>query len=352
MSSTSPPRARPSMADVGRHAEVSAQTVSRFFTGGYVAPATRVRIETAIAELGYRHNRVARNLRVQRTDTVGFLAMGPLNYGHSELLTGVSRAARAEGLSLITALLEVDPDDRDSLEQMRHAADKLLSFQVDGIIVGTPYAGLDELVSYIAASVPVVSRSERGDSFVDSTYADSFGAGYLGTKHLLELGHRRILHLAGPGDRNESLERERGYRTALEEAGVDALDVLECAEWDATSGAAHGRSVDLDSFTAVSAANDQIALGFLRAMAERGRTAPDDYSIVGVDDMPDSEFYSPPLTTMHLDHQGLGEKVLQMLVERIRTGERQQRTKIDARLVLRRSTAPLVEQPAPGSMAG
>ncbi|WKK72520.1 LacI family DNA-binding transcriptional regulator [Rathayibacter oskolensis] len=150
------------MADVGRRADVSAQTVSRFFTGGYVAPATRVRIEAAIADLGYRHNRVARNLRVQRTDTVGFLAMGPLNYGHSELLTGVSRAARAEGLSLITALLEVDPHEPTARLEMMHAVDKLLSFQVDGIIVGTPYEGLDELVDYIAASVPVVTRSERG----------------------------------------------------------------------------------------------------------------------------------------------------------------------------------------------
>jgi len=341
MTSTPLPRSRPSMADVGRHAEVSAQTVSRFFTGGYVAPATRVRIEAAIAELGYRHNRVARNLRVQRTDTVGFLAMGPLNYGHSELLTGVSRGARAEGLSLITALIEVGPDAPGAREEMRHAVDKLLSFQVDGIIVGTPYGGLDELVEYIAAAVPVVTRSERGGPAGDSTYADSYGAGYLGTRHLLELGHRRILHLAGPGDRNEAVDRERGYRAALAEAGVAPLEVLRCREWDARSGAEQGRAVDPESFTAVSAANDQIALGFLRAMADRGRTAPGDYSIVGVDDMPESAYYSPPLTTMHLDHQLLGEKALQMLATRIRTGERQERTAVSARLVLRSSTAPL-----------
>ncbi|SMH50917.1 transcriptional regulator, LacI family [Rathayibacter oskolensis] len=341
MSSVPAPRARPSMADVGRRAEVSAQTVSRFFTGGYVAPATRARIEAAIAELGYRHNRVARNLRVQRTDTIGFLAMGPLNYGHSELLTGVSRAARAEGLSLITALLEVDPHEPSARLEMLNAVDKLLSFQVDGIIVGTPYEGLDELTDYIAASVPVVTRSERAAHSEDSTYADSYGAGYLGTRHLLELGHRRILHLAGPGDRNEAVDRERGYRAALAEAGVAPLDVLRCREWDAESGAAQGRAVDPESFTAVSAANDQIALGFLRAMAERGFGAPDDYSIVGVDDMPDSEFYSPPLTTMHLDHQLLGEKALQMLAARIRTGEHQERTAVSARLVVRSSTAPL-----------
>ncbi|MCM6764518.1 substrate-binding domain-containing protein [Rathayibacter sp. ZW T2_19] len=345
-------RARPSMADVGRRAEVSAQTVSRFFTGGYVAPATRERIESAIAALGYRHNRVARNLRVQSTDTIGFLAMGPLNYGNAELLTGVSRAARATGLSLITALLDTDPGVPSSPEEVRHAVDKLLSFQVDGIIVGTPYEGLDELLDYIATSVPVVTRSEHDNASVDSTSADSFGAGYLGTRHLLELGHRRILHLAGPRDRNEAVERERGYRAALEEAGVPALEVLRCREWDAGSGAEHARMVDPESFTAVSAANDQIALGFLQTMAERGRIAPDDYSIVGVDDMPDSEYFSPPLTTMHLDHQALGETALRMLAERIRTGERQQRTSVSARLVVRRSTGrladtSLVEQPRP-----
>ncbi|KQQ05816.1 MULTISPECIES: LacI family DNA-binding transcriptional regulator [unclassified Rathayibacter] len=341
MSSLPSPRARPSMADVGRHAEVSAQTVSRFFTGGYVAPATRGRIEAAIADLGYRHNRVARNLRVQRTDTVGFLAMGPLNYGHSELLTGVSRAARSEGLSLITALLEVDPREPSARLEMLHAVDKLLSFQVDGIIVGTPYEGLDELVDYISASVPVVTRSEHAGPSEDSTYADSYGAGYLGTRHLLELGHRRILHVAGPGNRNEAVDRERGYRAALAEAGVEPLEVLRCREWDAGSGAEQGRLCDPESFTAVSAANDQIALGFLRAMADRGRFAPEDYSIVGVDDMPETEYYSPPLTTMHLDHQLLGEKALRMLAARIRTGERQERTAVSARLVLRSSTAPL-----------
>ena len=131
---------------------------------------------------------------------------------------------------------------------------------------------------------------------------------------------------------------ERGYRAALEEAGVPALEVLRCREWDAGSGAEHARTVDPESFTAVSAANDQIALGFLQTMAERGRIAPDDYSIVGVDDMPDSEYFSPPLTTMHLDHQALGETALRMLAERIRTGERQQRTSVSARLVVRRST--------------
>jgi len=339
MTNTSPHqgRARPSMADVGRLAEVSAQTVSRFFTGGYVGPETRTRIEAAVAELGYRQNQVARNLRVQRTDTVGFLMMGPINYGNAEILTGVGRGARGSGMSVVTTQLDLDTEE-GAHSDVRAALDRFLSFQVDGIVVGTPYLGLGAVMEHVGGVVPVVTLSEQESSAVDFAHADSYNAGLTATRHLIELGHRQILHLAGPSDRNESGQREQGYRDAIAEAGLTPLEVLRCPEWDARSGADHGARIDLSSFTGVFSANDEIAFGFSHALAARGFTAPRDFSIVGIDDMPDSLFRTPPLTTVRIDFQLLGETAIRMLLERIRTGERQPGVIIPAELIVREST--------------
>ena len=329
------------MADVGKSAQVSAQTVSRYFTGGYVGVETRQRIQRAIDDLGYRHNRIARNLCASRTDTVGVLSMGPVNYGNSSILTGFSSAARNAGISLITTHLDIDTSQPSSIDEIRHALDAFLSFQVDGVIVGTPYLGTEKLLDYLGEAVPVVTLSDLPNRTADSASADSYGAGFGATEHLIGLGHRAILHVAGPANRNESAGRLRGYQDALAAAGLAALPPLVSEEWTAAAGAAQGRLADPTTFTAVFAADDLLALGFLRAMEERGLSAPRDFSIIGVDDMPEVAFYSPPLTTMRLDFVELGRTALEMIVARVHSGERQQRRVITAELQVRASTGPV-----------
>lgn len=306
------------MADVGRAARVSAQTVSRFYTGGYVSPETRDRIERAVRELGYQHSRLPQILRAQHTDTIGFLAMGPLNYGNTGILTGISRAARAEGQSLLTAQLDLDPDAPSTRGEVQRALGNFTSMRVDGIVVGTPYLGVETVLEDIGESVPVVSLSERAAGRITSVHADSYGAARLGTRHLVELGHTRILHLAGPDNRNEASERVRGYRDELAAHGLTALPLLHCAEWDARSGAAAGTEADPGTFTGVLSANDEIALGFVSVLRSRGVVAPDDYSIVGVDDMPEAAYFDPPLTTSRLDFEALGETALHLILDQIR----------------------------------
>ncbi|MCU1530228.1 MAG: hypothetical protein JWP75_3991 [Frondihabitans sp.] len=329
------------MADVGRAAEVSAQTVSRFYTGGYVSPEARTAIERAIHDLGYQRSRLPNILRSERTDTIGYLSMGPLNFGNSGILTGISQAARTEQQSLITTQLDLDPSAPSSRTEVEHTLENFLSMRVDGIVVGTPYSGLEDLLQLAGRSVEVVSLSEAVTVGIDSVHADSYGAARLAVEHLIALGHRKILHLAGPGNRNEAGERVRGYLDELGAAGLDPLPLVHCAEWDAASGAACAVTVDDSTYTAVFAANDEIALGFMSAERARGRTAPENYSIVGVDDMPEARYFVPPLTSAGLDFVQLGETALHMVLDRIRNTSERPREIISATLSIRQSTAAL-----------
>lgn len=153
---------RPSMADVGLRAGVSTQTVSRYFTGtGYVSAETRERITAAVDALGYRPNTSARSLRTQRTNTVGVLALGELNFGSSGVLTGLSHAARDAGFLLSIAHLDLDPGARDWHPEAHRAIDAFLSAPVDGIVISSPILGANELIPYIGDATPVVTVSDR-----------------------------------------------------------------------------------------------------------------------------------------------------------------------------------------------
>jgi DNA-binding LacI/PurR family transcriptional regulator len=335
---TSHPRRRPSMADVGRHAEVSAQTVSRFYTGGYVSPEARARIEAAVSALGYRHNRLPLSLRSVHTGTIGLLNLGPINFGNAGILTGVNRAARAADQTLVTTQYELDPSMPGAREQVFRDIDNLLSMRVDGLVMATPYTGIEALVDHIADAVPVVSLSESASPRVRSVHADSYEAGVLAVRHLAELGHERILHVSGPSDRDQASSRLHGYRDGLAQAGLAPLPVIEAAEWDARSGAEAADRADPRDFTAVFAANDVIALGFLSRMRARGYEAPRDFSIVGVDDMPEAQFFSPSLTTTRLDFELLGETALRMVLDLVRGVDPDENAVIPTTLEVREST--------------
>lgn len=331
----------PRMADVGRVAGVSAQTVSRYFTGkGYVGRDTRARIEQAIEQLGYTLNQSARSLRVNSSQTIGVLMSGPSAYGAWAVMTGVNQAAQRLGYGVVTSPVEYASDDPRVPNATHQALERLLMARVDGIIVSSSYLGIEDLLERVWEKVPVVMLSGRAWLNADSATVDSHEAGTLATDHLLELGHRRILHLAGPENTSEGVERERGYREALHRHGISPLPVVH-GDWTAASGEQRGMEVDPASFTAVFSGNDQMALGFLTALRRRGRVAPDDFSIVGVDDMPDARYFTPPLTSVSMDFERLGRSGVEMLLERISTGDRIARYVIRPSLVVRESSAAL-----------
>lgn len=335
-------RPRPNMADVARLAEVSTQTVSRYFTGvGYVRAETRERIASAIDELGYIPNRSARNLRSQRSNSVGVLSLGALNHGASQVLTGLTSAARDAGVAMLISHLdlELDPDAEDWTPEARRMLDYFRSVQVDGIVISTVVASTASLLPDEDDSVPVMTLSDLPPTPDGSASAHSHAAGLIATEHLIGLGHRHIMHVAGPTSRNEAIERERGYRDAMRSAGLEPVVVAGAVDWSSTGGYTAGETTDPDSFTAVFAGNDEIALGFMSAMERRGRKAPADYSIIGVDDMPAAAFFSPPLTTMRLDFVGLGAATFRMLHHQILTGEHAAHYSLEPELIVRETTA-------------
>lgn len=325
------------MSDVGQRAGVSSQTVSRYLNkSGYVGVEARERIEAAVAELGYKVNGLARNLRTSRTNTIGLITVGPLNYGNASILSGLSEASRAAGFSLITAQLELNPREGHSTAEIEKALEQLLALRVDGLIMTTPFPDSERVLDGVWESLPFVTISDRPHA-VNSVSAHSHMAGVLATEHLANLGHRAILHLAGPQGRNETEERSRAYQEVMESRKLEVLPFSHAKEWTAAAGFEMADQ-DPSKFTAVFAANDELAFGFMAAMRDRGRHAPHDYSIIGIDDVPDAEYFYPPLSTVRLDFGDVGRAAFEMLHERIESGLEHAQYLVAPQLIVRKST--------------
>jgi DNA-binding LacI/PurR family transcriptional regulator len=189
--------------------------------------------------------------------------------------------------------------------------------------------------------VPLVAV-EAGPADAFSVVAvDQYAGAVSATRHLLDLGHETVWHISGPADWLETEERIDGWRSTLEAAGATPPPVL-VGDWSARAGYDLGRRLSRDrSVTAIFAANDQMALGVLRAMAEAEREVPGDVSLVGFDDIPESPYFRPPLTTVRQDFIEVGSRGLRSLVKTIETGEPVvQGPRVPPELIVRASTAP------------
>jgi len=331
---------RPSISDVAALANVSIGTVSRHLTGrGYVGAESRQRIQAAVDELGYRPNLVARSLRTQTTQTIGVLSIGPRDFGSSSILTGLDEASRHAGYAMIIAQMPPDLDHPGVRSEIERAAGRLLAHQVDGIVLASPYPGFEDVWEELGTPVPLVTLSGHPQHAVGATFADSYAAGRVATEHLVGLGHRKILHVRGPLA-TEASDRERGYLDAVRPAGIDPQVSTPCDDWSSTAGYQLGTSIPEPTWSAVFCANDAIALGFQHAMYQRGLTPGSDYSIIGIDNMPDTAHFQPPLTTVALDHVELGRSASRMVLEHLQTGSPAANVVIAPALVPRESTAP------------
>jgi DNA-binding LacI/PurR family transcriptional regulator len=326
----------PVMADVGKLAGVSHQTVSRVINGSpNVRPETRERVIAAMRELGYRPNSVARALATGRTKMLGVVGFDTTLYGPASVLFGIERAAHEEGYLMVVASLKAL--NRTSVAD---AIDRLRIRGVDGIVVIAPHLEAADAVRQAHSDIPLVA-AEAGPSDVLSVVAvDQFAGAVSATRHLLDLGHETVWHISGPGDWLESAERVDGWRTTLESAGATPPPLL-VGDWSARSGYDLGRRLSGNgSVTAIFAANDQMALGVLRAMREAGRDVPGDVSVVGFDDIPEAPYFTPALTTVRQDFIEVGSRTLRVLVRAIESGEPDvQGTRLPTELVVRDSTA-------------
>jgi DNA-binding LacI/PurR family transcriptional regulator len=325
------------MADVARVAGVSHQTVSRVLNDAErVRPETRERVLSAMRELDYRPNPVARALVTGRSRTLGVVSFDTTLYGPASTLFGIERAAHAAGY--FVSIVSVTALDRASVLT---AVERLRGQGVDGILLITPQEAAAQAVVHVPAGMPVVAVEAGPVEAVPVVAVDQFAGAVAATRHLLELGHRTVWHIAGPADFLEARERIDGWQSALEAAGADVPPVLS-GDWSARSGYELGqRLATVSDVTAVFAANDQMALGTLRALHEVGRQVPRDISIVGFDDIPEAQFFIPPLTTVRQDFNEMGRQSLMLLLSEIGAPERSSsRVIVEAELMVRASTAP------------
>ncbi|MGW9414911.1 LacI family DNA-binding transcriptional regulator [Arthrobacter cupressi] len=326
----------PRLEDVAERAGVSHQTVSRVINKHpNVSKATRERVEAAIAELGYRRNTAARSLVTRRSQTIGVLGSELSQYGPANTLLGVEQAARDAGYFVSIAAVRTV-----SREAIFDAIQHFLDQSVDGIVVIVPHAETLLALEEQAPGIPVVAVGASGSETVSGAMVDQRRGAELAVRHLIEQGHDRIGHIAGPQDWIDGAARAEGWSAALRAAGL-ADDLLVEGDWSAGSGYEIGRGLAAErAATAIFVGNDQMSLGLLRAFNEAGVRVPEDVSVVGFDDQPESGYFTPPLTTVRQDFEELGRRCMDLMLAALANGETAT-TVVEPELVVRRSTAAL-----------
>jgi DNA-binding LacI/PurR family transcriptional regulator len=321
---------RPRIRDVATLAGTSVSTVSNLLNGrpDRMRPETVRRIEEAIEQLGYRPSWAARQLKTGFSPVLGLLVPSVANPSHGAMARAVEVAAQARGYQVVLGNSLRDP------ARERQYAEDFFDFGIRGVIVGSSpfdlghFSDLRSRGLFIVA-FDLVTTGEGEELTMDSVSVDNRRAGYLATRHLIELGHRRIGYISGTMPTMSRRDRLDGYRSALAEAGMPAEpDLIAAGEGavghDDTHAAEHGRAaaaslLDLPNPpTAIVALNDMRAVGACAAVRDRGLSVPHDVSVSGIDDIALASLLYPPLTTVHQPIDKLSEAAVEILVSRLR----------------------------------
>ena len=335
---TEPSAARaPNIRDVAREAGVSYQTVSRVLNDSpSLRPETRDRVLAVIERLGYRPNQAARALVTSKSRVIGVLvATRAAAYGVQTILYEIEDAARDAGYTIAIA---TTPSDESSVRQ---ALSQLEGQSVEAVVVVAPQARVFDLLASTPLRVPLVMIDSQRRDLGHSIAVDQFEGARLATRHLIELGHRSIVHLAGPQDWNEAEERMRGFLAEMSDADMPTVAPV-LGDWTADTAYEVGlKLLAHREFTAVFASNDQMALGLIHAANDLGLSVPGDLSVVGFDDIPEAKHFTPPLTTVRQDFALLGRRAIDILVADIEGSDAPPEAVFEIpELVIRASTAP------------
>ena len=325
------------MEDVAAVAGVSHQTVSRVLNGlPGVRTETKARVEAAIAELGYRRNLAARVLASARSQSVGVVTWGTSQFGPANVLLGLEAAARDTSYRLeLVNIASISPD------AFHQAVGQLLERAIEALVVIVPHEAVLSEAQALDLPIPVLVVEGDLSRTPLTAGVDNVEGARIATRHLLELGHPTVHHLAGPAGWAESRARVEGWEAELTAWGVGVPTVRWVGDWSAASGYQAGLSIASDpQVTAIFAANDQMALGVMRALHEAGRAVPGDLSVMGFDDLPEARFFVPALTTMHQDFTELGRRVMETLARVLDRDERPSVELVPTQLRVRESTAP------------
>jgi LacI family transcriptional regulator len=345
---------RPTIDDLARHLGVHKSTVSRAMDPArrhLIGARQLQRVDAAAREIGYRPNRVAAALTTGRSGTVGVLMGDVGNPWFAQMLRGIGDALEAEGyITLLACVSRREGDTRS------HATvvERMLGQRVEGFVVATAELG-DTWLDTLRDNVPtvLVNRTDGRDN-LPAVVSDNRLGMKLAVDHLVGLGHRRIVHLAGPARYSTGRERREGFETAMRAHGLGPGTVVECEGYGVefghtamkqlleAAGARRSRSATTPRPTAVVTANNTMALGALKAMKEHGLAVPAEMSLVAQNDMLGLDQIAPPLTTVRMQHYEMGHRAARLLLDALRATPGSQSTTIVLRpeLVVRGSTAP------------
>lgn len=336
---------RVTIKDVAQAAGVSTQTVSRVMNKfAYVSDETRQRVEAVVEQLGYHPSTLARSLIQQRSYTLGIVTFGLKYIGPARTLNGIT--AKADELGYMLLMKELDNFEPKTIDDV---IDSLLARQVDGILWAAPEIDdnrdwLDERVDRIP--IPILFLSMQPRTNIPSVATDNFQGAVMATQHLLDGGRKKIAHISGPLDWWEAQERKRGWHETLKNAGIEpSRHHWTEGNWSSPSG--EKAFIELmESFPemdAVFVANDQMALSVLREAYRHNISIPEHLAVVGFDNIPESAYFYPSLTTISQDLQLLGELAVKNVVEMIKARQENQTfvaqsSFIQPTLVVREST--------------
>jgi LacI family transcriptional regulator len=313
---------RPTIKQVAKVSGVSTQTVSRVINNRPdVAPETRERILMTINELGYQPSALARSLIQQRSYTLGVVTAGLMYIGPSRTLNGITSAAEEAGYSLL--LKELPRIDTDDVAPIFQA---LLSRHVDGIIWAVPEVGenrnwVDQ--QSLDLRIPIVYLAMKSKENISDVSADNYLGGRMAISHLLEQGYKHIGHITGPSDWWEARQRLSAWKDALKESGFEARDEHWTeGNWSSVSGvqAVERLFEQYPEMDSIFVANDQMALGVIQVACQKGLRIPEDLGIVGFDDIPESAFFCPSLTTVKQDQHAMGRVAVEETINMIEAG--------------------------------
>lgn len=326
----------PSMLDVAEASGVSHQTVSRVLNNHKsVSDATRKKVLATMEKMGYRPNLAARALVTGKSSTIGVLSYDTTLFGPASTLHAVQSSAREVGYAV--SVVSLKAIDRASIENgIRELADA----GVDGIVIIAPHYVDDKPLEAIPGGIPAVIVEGENKGPVASVNVDQQLGAQLAVEHLIKLGHKNIAHISGPPQWFETQKRLDGWKNGLENAMLPAK-YLVAGDWSARSGYEATKEILKNpKVTAIFAANDSMALGALKALSEAKIAVPAKMSLIGFDNLPESGFLVPELTTVIQDFDEVGKRCLDLLIHLIK-GEKVSKKSlaITPSLVIRSSTA-------------
>ena len=323
--------------DVAKLAGVSHQTVSRVMNNHVsIRPATKERVLAAMKQLDYQPNLAARSLVTTKSNLLAFLVSDAVLYGPVGMNNAMERIARQSGYLVVT--LSVIPGN---LESLKEALSSLRVLQIEGLVTIAVPAESVKMATEAFPDIPIVSLDTNDMANSHAVGIDNYEGGYRATMHLLELGHKKILHVAGLIGSSEAESRRRGYEKAMAEHKRKA-QVIQ-GDWSMDAGLKIGvdLNIGVGGYTAIFAANDYLALGLMKALRLRGIDVPGDISIIGFDDIPEASYLTPALTTMRQDFKGLGEAAMSFLLAELAAAPIPELQKLIPETIVRESTSPI-----------